>query len=223
MFSRPPEPICYAPPMEPYLEVLHCDDDILVLAKPSGLLSVPGKAPEHSDCLEQRAREAYPNATTVHRLDKDTSGVMVMALNRKAHRHLGLQFEKRMTGKLYIARVWGNVAQDNGKIDLPLICDWPNRPRQMVDHERGKSAQTDWKVLEREASATRLHLTPHTGRSHQLRVHMLALGHPILGDVLYAQGDALTAAERLQLHAAELSFFHPHDGRRCTFTVECSF
>ena len=94
MFSRPPEPICYAPPMEPYLEVLHCDDDILVLAKPSGLLSVPGKAPEHSDCLEQRAREAYPNATTVHRLDKDTSGVMVMALNRKAHRHLGLQFEK---------------------------------------------------------------------------------------------------------------------------------
>jgi tRNA pseudouridine32 synthase/23S rRNA pseudouridine746 synthase len=223
MLSRPPDPIQYTPPMEPYLQVLHSDADILVLEKPSGLLSVPGKAKIHGDCLERRAQERFADATTVHRLDMDTSGVMVMAMNRKAHRHLGLQFEKRMMRKRYIARVWGHVTGDKGVINLPLICDWPNRPVQMVDHERGKPAQTNWSVIDRETGATRMQLIPRTGRSHQLRVHMLALGHPVLGDALYAHRDAKTAADRLQLHAAELTFFHPQGGRTCSFSAECPF
>jgi tRNA pseudouridine32 synthase/23S rRNA pseudouridine746 synthase len=218
----------YAPPLEPWLTVLHHDDDILVLSKPSGLLSVPGKTPDLADCLERRAVERFPTATMVHRLDRDTSGIQVLALNRQAHRHLGLQFERRHTRKSYVARVWGHVAEEMGRIDLPLIADWPNRPKQMVDHQRGKPAQTDWRVLAREETAdglpvTRLALSPLTGRSHQLRIHLLSLGHPILGDRLYAHGEALAAADRLQLHAEQLALHHPADGRICTFEDPCPF
>jgi len=215
----------YDPPLQPRLSLLHFDDDILVLVKPSGLLSVPGKAAEHADCLERRARQLFPQATTVHRLDNATSGVMVMALNRTAHRHLGLQFERRHTRKCYIARVWGHVREARGRIDLPLICDWPNRPKQMVDFERGKAAQTDWQVIAREDDlpVTRLRLSPLTGRSHQLRVHLLAIGHPILGDRFYAPDDAFAAAPRLQLHAMSLTFRHPTGGRLCTFMAPCPF
>ena len=218
----------YAPPRDPWLSVLYADDDILVLAKPSGLLSVPGKSEDLVDCLERRATERFPMATMVHRLDRDTSGVQVLANNRKAHRHLGLQFERRKVRKAYEARVWGHVMADEGRIDLPLICDWPNRPKQMIDHDRGKPAQTDWRVLERGKTpggdaVTRLALYPLTGRSHQLRVHLLSLGHPILGDRLYAQGPALSAADRLQLHAGSLTLHHPADGRICTFEDPCPF
>lgn len=223
MRSGPPRPFHYAPPSEPWLCVVHRDDDLLVLAKPSGLLCVPGKPAEHADCLETRAREAFPGAMTVHRLDKDTSGVIVMGLNRKAHANLSLQFEKRETEKSYIARVWGQVAADTGRIDLPIACDWPNRPKQRVDHETGRPARTDWEVVDREEKATRLRLRPATGRSHQLRVHMLSLGHPILGDTFYAHDEAFAAAERLQLHAEWLRFRHPSDGREMNFTVECPF
>lgn len=209
--------------MEPYLSVLHRDDDILVLAKPSGLLSVPGKPVEHADCLESRAQQAYPEAMTIHRLDKDTSGVVVMGMNRKAHADISMQFEKRKTAKSYIARVWGHVSGDTGHVDLPIACDWPNRPKQMIDHENGRPAQTDWEVVQRETVATRLRLRPTTGRSHQLRVHMLSLGHPILGDNFYAHPDAYTAAERLQLHAEMLSFRHPGNGQQCVFTDPCPF
>lgn len=209
--------------MEPYLTVLHCDDDILVLAKPSGLLSVPGKPEEHADCLESRAQQAYAEAMTIHRLDKDTSGVVVMGMNRKAHADISMQFETRKTAKSYIARVWGRVSEDKGHIDLPIACDWPNRPKQMIDHERGRPAQTDWEVIQREAGATRLRLHPTTGRSHQLRVHMLSLGHPILGDNFYAHADAYAAAERLQLHAETLSFRHPGSTQQCVFTDPCPF
>jgi len=218
----------YNPPLEPHLTVLHQDDDLLVLDKPSGLLSVPGKGPEHADCLEARAQQEFPTCRIVHRLDMDTSGVMVLAMNPKAHRHLGLQFERRHTKKSYIARVWGEMQHDAGEIDLPLICDWPNRPKQMVDHERGKQSQTTYEVLERETldcgnNTTRVLLTPRTGRSHQLRVHLLSLGHPILGDNLYAHPQALAASDRLQLHAQSLTLFHPTGGATLTFESVCEF
>ncbi|HAC60006.1 pseudouridine synthase [Parvibaculum sp.] len=216
-------PFLYRPPSDPWLTVLHADGDILVLAKQSGLLCVAGKPAEHGDCLESRARAKYPNARIVHRLDRETSGVVVMAMNAKAHRHLGLQFERRKTSKRYIARVWGDVRGEAGAIDLPLSCDWPNRPKQMVDKENGRPALTHWEVIRREESATRLALVPITGRSHQLRVHMLSLGHPIVGDGFYATGPALAAADRLQLHAESLTLHHPSDGGLITFSDPCPF
>lgn len=223
MESLPSRPFTYDPPTEPRLTVVHRDDDILVLSKPSGLLSVPGKPAEHADCLEARAQQAFPGAMIVHRLDKDTSGVIVLGMNRRAHAHLSLQFETRKTAKSYVARVWGRIAGESGRVDLPIACDWPNRPRQMVDRENGRPALTDWEVLAREENATRLRLRPATGRSHQLRVHMLSLGHPILGDNFYAHEEAFRAAGRLQLHAEWLRFAHPADGREMNVTVDCPF
>lgn len=210
----------YAPPQDP-LTYLYVDDDIIIAEKPSGLLSVPGKT--EPDCLEARIRADYPESLTIHRLDMATSGVMVFARNANAQRHIGLQFEKRMTEKTYIARVWGQVERDKGEINLPLITDWPNRPKQMVCHERGKPSLTQWKVIEREEMATRVELYPKTGRSHQLRVHMLALGHPILGDRLYADDDAFHAASRLQLHAHKLRLRKPTGGEWVKFTSPCPF
>ena len=210
----------YAPPQEP-LTYIYTDDDLIIVEKPSGLLSVPGKT--EPDCLEARIRADYPESLTIHRLDMATSGVMVYARNANAQRHIGLQFEKRMTEKTYIARVWGHIPADEGKIDLPLITDWPNRPKQMVCHERGKPSLTDWKVLEREETATRIELYPKTGRSHQLRVHMLAIGHPILGDRLYADNEAFHAAPRLQLHAHRLKLRKPTGGDWIDFESPCPF
>ncbi len=216
----------YAPPDTP-LAVLHADAQILVVAKPAGLLSVPGKGTHLADCLIARVQSAFPEALLVHRLDRDTSGVMVFALTPHAQRHLGLQFEKRQVRKSYIARVWGRVAQSEGEIDLPLVVDWPNRPRQKVCHETGRQAMTRWKVLRHETlaegAATRLRLQPETGRSHQLRVHMQVIGHPILGDPFYAEGAALAAAPRLQLHAETLRLRHPDGGRGLRFTAPCPF
>ena len=202
---------------------MFADDHILVLDKPSGLLTVPGKPAEHADCLESRAREAFPEARIVHRLDMDTSGVIVLAMTAHAHRHLGLQFEKRQTRKEYEALAWGEVAAERGRIDQPIITDWPNRPRQMIDHERGRSAVTDWQVLAREDGMTRVRLKPLTGRSHQLRVHMDYLGHPILGDNLYAHDPAFEARDRLCLHAKELGFRHPAGGEEMNFSSPVPF
>ncbi len=215
----------YAPPTSP-LSIIHEDDSLLVVDKPSGLLSVPGKT--EPDCLQARLLDYCPDSLTIHRLDMATSGVMVFAKTAHAQRHIGLQFEKRMTRKTYTARVWGVVAKDSGQIDLPLICDWPNRPRQMIDHKNGKPAQTDWQVLARADNATTLALYPKTGRSHQLRVHCLAIGeqiggHPILGDRLYAHEEAFTAADRLQLHASSLSLRHPDGGEWHEFTALTPF
>ncbi|MFT6343391.1 MAG: tRNA pseudouridine32 synthase/23S rRNA pseudouridine746 synthase [Paraglaciecola sp.] len=197
----------YNPPLNPYLEIVFQDDDIVIFNKPSGLLSVPGK--EHADCLQARAQTVFPTATIVHRLDMATSGLMVMALNKPAHRHISKQFELRETAKVYQAIVFDILKQDSGVINLPLICDWPNRPKQIVDHERGKKALTHWRVLERNANTTRVELKPVTGRSHQLRVHMLSIQHPIIGDTLYAHEQALDMADRLNLHAMFLSLRHP--------------
>lgn len=211
----------YTPPMDP-LVVLHEDAHIIIVDKPSGLLSVPGKGEHLADCLLTRVQSVFPTALLVHRLDRDTSGVMVFAQTPAAQRHLGLQFEKRMTKKTYVARVWGQMAEDAGTVDLPLIVDWPNRPRQMVDHENGKPAQTDWKVIKRTETETRVRLFPKTGRSHQLRVHMLALGHPILGDPFYAEGAALEYP-RLMLHSEELRIKHPEGGRGLKFRAKPPF
>jgi len=196
---------------------------LLLVDKPAGLLSVPGKPDGHKDCLERRIQNEYPEARIVHRLDMATSGIMVLAMSAIAHRHLGLQFERRHIKKRYVARVWGVVSEDQGVIELPLRCDWPNRPLQMVDFEQGKSALTQWQVVERGDNSTRLLLLPKTGRSHQLRVHMQQIGHPILGDEFYAHEEARHAADRLMLHAQTLEMFHPDGGRTCKFSVQAPF
>jgi len=217
----------YQPPMSPYLDIIYQDDDLVVINKGSGLLSVPGRLPEHQDCLQNRVSRVLPKATIVHRLDMATSGIILMALNKPAHVDISRQFEKRLTKKSYIARVCGEVKESNGSIDLPLICDWPNRPKQKVDYEQGKKALTYWRVIsidERQGEvSTLLELTPITGRSHQLRVHMLALGHPILGDRLYAHDRALNVSQRLQLHAQVLEITHPGNGEKRVFTAPCPF
>ena len=218
-----PDTFIYEPPMDPYLTVVHADPDFIILDKQSGLLSVPGKDPALFDCLEYRARKTYPTASTIHRLDKDTSGIVVMGLNKPAHAKIGKQFEDRTAKKSYVARVWGQVSGDSGLIDLPLATDWERKPRQRVDQFHGRPSQTKWEVIDREENATRVRLYPLTGRTHQLRVHMLALGHPMLGDNFYAEGDALDAAPRLQLHAETLEFVHPEDGRPCRFVVPTPF
>ncbi|NDW54187.1 RluA family pseudouridine synthase [Aliiroseovarius sp. PrR006] len=211
----------YNPPQDP-LVILHHDHELLFVDKPSGLLSVPGKGEHLADCLIARVQAVFPEALLVHRLDRDTSGVMVFALTPHAQRHLGLQFEKRQTKKTYLARVFGRVEEREGTVDLPLIVDWPNRPKQHVDFENGKPAVTDWKVLRYEENATRMRLFPQTGRSHQLRVHMLELGHPILGDPFYATGEALNAP-RLMLHAESLRLRHPDGGKGITIKAKCPF
>lgn len=226
-FVTPPDPgpippLRYAPPPGG-LRVLHRDAHWLVIDKPSGLLSVPGKDPGLEDCVASRAREIAPDARIVHRLDLDTSGVMVLALSPEAHRHLGLQFERRHTEKSYVARVAGRMAEDAGEVLLPLRCDWPNRPRQIPDPIQGRPARTLWQVLAREDDATRVALTPITGRSHQLRVHMLWIGHAILGDPLYGGAETRAAAPRLQLHARTLVLRGFEDGAPQRFEADCPF
>ncbi|MEC8294217.1 MAG: RluA family pseudouridine synthase [Pseudomonadota bacterium] len=211
----------YAPPNDP-LEILHEDHEIVVVNKPSGLLSVPGRGEHLADCLISRVQAVFPQALLVHRLDRDTSGVMVFGLTPHAQRSLSMQFEKRTTKKSYIARVDGRIAEKTGTVDLPLIVDWPNRPRQMVDHENGKEAITNWRVLKASDVETRVRLTPKTGRSHQLRVHMLALGHVILGDPLYATG-AAADHPRLMLHSEELRINHPESGKGMSFRAKAPF
>lgn len=220
----------YNPPKSPYINIVYQDDDIVVLNKPSELLSVPGKALEHKDSLENRVKSVYPTAVIVHRLDMATSGIIVMALNKAAQRDINQQFANRQTEKSYIAKVYGRVEQDSGTIDLPLICDWPNRPKQMVCYENGKPAKTHYQVIKRYTQKnserdtyTKVLLIPVTGRSHQLRVHMLSLGHPILGDRLYANEHALSMATRLQLHAETLVLTHPTSKDKVTFHSPCPF
>lgn len=211
----------YQPPDTP-LDVVHEDHEILVVNKPAGLLSVPGKGADLADCLITRLQAVFPTALLVHRLDRDTSGVMVFGLTPHAQRHLGLQFEKRHVKKTYAARLRGRLEPRTGTVDLPLIVDWPNRPLQMVCHDTGKPAQTDWRVVSYGAGETRVRFMPKTGRSHQLRVHALALGHVILGDPLYAKG-AARDYPRLMLHSEELRLRHPDGGAGLKFRVKAPF
>jgi len=210
----------YCPPTEPYLTVIYRDSSLLVLDKPSGLLCVPGRDPAHKDSLASRVQEHYPEALIVHRLDMDTSGLVVMARGPEVHRALSSLFQNRKVDKTYFARIWGVPETDTGEIDLPLICDWPNRPRQIVDFEVGKPSLTHWERISSSSNSSLIRLKPVTGRSHQLRVHMQAIGHPILGDPFYAHTEALTSASRLLLHASELKFIHPDIGKELKFSSE---
>jgi tRNA pseudouridine32 synthase / 23S rRNA pseudouridine746 synthase len=211
----------YDPPDVP-LDILYQDAQIIVVNKPAGLLSVPGKLAGREDCLTARLQAAHWDTLLVHRLDCDTSGVMIFARTKQAQGFLGQEFEKRRAKKTYLARVWGQLTPDQGHIDLPLATDWPNRPRQQVDHAQGRPAQTDWQVIGRDTETTRVRLSPLTGRSHQLRVHMLAQGHPILGDPIYATGPA-RAFPRLMLHAESLALHHPATGDWISFEAPAPF
>ncbi len=204
-------------------ELIYADEQLLVLNKPSGLLSVPGRGPDKQDCLSARVQSCYPDALIVHRLDMQTSGLLAMARGIAAQRAINLAFEQRRVHKRYQAVVDGSVQvvgdEAWGVIDLPLELDWPNRPKHIVDHVNGRPSVTRWRVLspEPELGGTRLELEPVTGRSHQLRVHLQAIGHPILGDDLYASPQAIARANRLLLHACELHLPHPVSGEPMTF------
>jgi tRNA pseudouridine32 synthase / 23S rRNA pseudouridine746 synthase len=210
----------YFPPDTP-LQFLHEDAQVLSLDKPSGLLTVPGKLEGRQDSLITRLQAARWDALVVHRLDCDTSGVIIFARTKQAQGFLGQEFEQRRAQKTYIARVHGHLAEDSGTVDLPLGSDWEYRPRQKVTSD-GRPAQTDWQVISRSDTETRVRLTPHTGRSHQLRVHMLALGHPIVGDQIYAPETSRQYA-RLMLHAETLTVHHPATGDRTSFSAPVPF
>ncbi|WP_028310471.1 MULTISPECIES: pseudouridine synthase [Derxia] len=251
--SAPAPPLApvYAPPPDTGLDLLHADDALVVVVKPAGLLSVPGRGAGHADCLAARVQARFADALVVHRLDLATSGIVCFGRGAAAQRELSRQFQARETAKRYVAVVAGRPAADAGEIDLPLICDWPNRPRQMVSFTHGKPSLTRWRRLAATAVAdmadghaslaaplavrndagsdaaaiacSRVELEPVTGRSHQLRVHLLALGHPILGDELYAPPPARDAAPRLLLHASRLALTHPVDGFPLAFESHPGF
>jgi len=196
----------------PLLTPVMADEYVLVFDKPTGLLSVPGRLPENKDSLALRAQAQWPDALIVHRLDMATSGLIVMARGPEAHRFLSKAFAERRIAKRYVAEVAGQGMADSGEVALPLIADWPNRPRQKVDHETGKPSLTRYRVISRQADRARVALEPVTGRSHQLRVHMMAIGHPIIGDEFYAPQAIKAISPRLLLHAEYLAFPHPETG-----------
>ena len=204
-------------------EVVYKDEYIMVFNKPSELLTVPGKHLEHKDSLQLRVQRVWPTATIVHRLDMATSGLLIMALEKASHRHISKQFETRQVQKTYYARVLGVPSATSGTVELPLICDWPNRPMQMVDMENGKPACTHWELISHNDESSLLKLNPITGRSHQLRVHMLAIGHAILGDRLYATDAGKALSSRLCLHAFDIRFIHPVTGDSLHFETPYSF
>ena len=205
-----------APHSQESIRLLFRDPHLLIVDKPTLLLSVPGRHPLNHDCLLTRLSVRYPGVSAVHRLDLDTSGLMVIPRHREALSKLARQFQERRIDKTYIARVAGHVAADTGECDLPLIADWPNRPKQKVCFDTGKQALTRWRVLTRDDKSSLLMLNPVTGRSHQLRIHMREIGHPILGCDFYAPEAALNAAPRLLLHATSLRFSHPLSGEILT-------
>ena len=218
-----PITIEYTPPStDP--KIIHIDDDLIIVDKPAGLLSVPGRGEDKKDCLISRIQKAYPEALIIHRLDLPTSGILVLARNPEIHRIVSKKFEKREVSKEYTAVVEGVMTKDSGEINLPLITDWPNRPKQKVDFETGKPSITHYEVLDvdLEANTTRVKLTPITGRSHQLRVHLLSINHMICGDLLYS-GKELKQGERLLLHANKIDFLHPTTLQNLIIESPCPF
>jgi tRNA pseudouridine32 synthase/23S rRNA pseudouridine746 synthase len=200
----------------PMLDIVYSDLSFIAVNKSTGLLSVPGRGADKQDCCLHRVQAEYPEALMVHRLDMDTSGLIIFARSLEVQRNLSLQFETRRISKTYVALVEGVLEQDEGFVDLPMRKDMEQRlpPKHIVDHEQGKAAHTDWRVLERSDGLTRVALYPKTGRSHQLRVHMSAIGYPIVGDNIYG-----TAGDRLMLHAEALEFLHPTGGE--PIRLEC--
>jgi len=221
----------YAPPPDLGLSPIWLDEALVVVDKPSGLLSVPGRGADRADCMLSRADARWPGLKVVHRLDMATSGLLVLARTEAAQRQLSIAFADRQTLKRYVAVVHGLMAQDAGDIDLPLITDWPRRPLQKVCHDQGKPSLTRYEVMSRDEARgqTRVALTPVTGRTHQLRVHMLAIGHAIVGDPLYGpdgltpEGRLRAPAGRLLLHAEHLAMPHPNDGRPMRWTSPAPF
>lgn len=209
------------------LEVVFADDAIVVLNKPSGLLTVPGRGPEKADCLSRRVQARYPDALIVHRLDRDTSGLVVMARGLPAQRVLNLAFEQRRVDKRYTAVVTGQLAVDGQwhEIDLPMLVDWPNRPKRTINFAEGQSALTRWRCMavDSASNTSRVELEPVTGRTHQLRVHMQAIDHPMVGDTLYAPPEVQAQADRLLLHSGLLIFPHPVTGAVQEYTVAPAF
>lgn len=197
----------YTPPSFTTLDILHQDEHLLIVNKPAGLLSVPGRGVDKADCMLSRVQLTHPQALVVHRLDMATSGVIIFALNKITQAQMGRIFEKRQIQKHYLAQVYGCPATHHGVIEQPLITNWPQRPKQKIDYRQGKYAKTLYEVINEEKSLIKL--TPVTGRSHQLRVHMSSLGHPILGDHLYGTSLSRNASRRLLLHATDLIFDHP--------------
>lgn len=216
------EPFHYDPPLSPFLDILYEDEHIMVVNKPSGLLSVPGRLRQYHDSVLSRVRTLYPDAQAVHRLDLGTSGVLVVGLNKNSISSLGKQFMQRETEKIYIALAAGRL-EGSGHIDLPMRTDIDNRPYQIIDFEQGRPAQTDWEVLQSGDDYSLVRLYPLTGRSHQLRVHLKEIGHPILGDHLYAPPEVHAAARRLCLHAEFLKFRHPVSGAFMEFFASTDF
>jgi len=214
----------YYPPQTPYLNILYQDDDIVVLDKPAGLLSVPGREKKHRDSLALRVLRVWPEACVVHRLDLATSGIIILAMRKSAQSHIGRQFQQKAINKTYYARVEGIIKEDAGLVDLPIRCDWDNRPRQIVDPIQGKESQTEWQVIQRETHTTLVRLKPLTGRTHQLRVHMQAIGHAIVGDEFYATDFGIKFSPgRLALHAGSITLSHPSTNKRITFDCLPSF
>ncbi len=211
--------------MSSTLAIVHADAHCIVVCKPSGLLAVPGRGEAGRDCLSERVRADHADALIVHRLDMATSGLMLLARGTDAQRRLSIAFAQREVHKRYVAVATGQMNPPEGEIDLPLAADWPNRPRQQVDAVRGRPSLTRYRVLEIDAArnTTRVELEPVTGRAHQLRVHLLAIGHPILGDTLYGSAEVQAAAPRLLLHAASLAFTHPASGEPMSFDSPSPF
>jgi len=215
----------YQPATQSGLDVIYRDESILILNKPNGLLSVPGRGEEKKDCLAARAQADFPDALTVHRLDMATSGIMIMARGKEMQRELSKAFASREISKRYIAIVEGQLDHAFGTIDLPLIKDWPNRPKQKISFATGKPSLTHYKVLQYNpgANTSRIELAPETGRSHQLRVHLQSLGHAIVGDRLYATEEGKKKSARLMLHALSLCFMHPVSKKKLFFECEAAF
>ena len=215
----------YNPPLHNSLDILFKDKYLIIINKPSGLLSVPGRGEDKQDCLISRIQSEYSDALIVHRLDMSTSGLMVIARGKELERSLSILFQNRKVNKKYIAVVDGKVEPDYGEINFPLITDWPNRPKQKIDFISGKPSQTQYSALsyDEENNTSRIELTPLTGRTHQLRVHMQAIKHAILGDELYANENTVEKAPRLLLHASYLSFKHPVTDEDIEFNSEPEF
>jgi tRNA pseudouridine32 synthase / 23S rRNA pseudouridine746 synthase len=214
---------------ESLFELIYEDSALLVFNKPSGLLSVPGKGPDKADCLRTRVQQVYPDALTVHRLDMSTSGILLMARSATLHRTVSIAFANREVEKRYVAVVDGRVQEDKTHewrlIDLPIATDWINRPLQKIDPLEGKPSQTSYRVISYDAATdtTRLELAPITGRTHQLRVHLQAIGHSILGDHLYASPATMSKSARLMLHASALQLVHPVSGKMLRFDSPTPF
>ena len=211
------KPFCYNPPLSP-LDIIHIDSSIIVLNKPSGVLTIPGRGIRLSDSLLTRVKEKYFGTLLVHRLDMDTSGIIIFARTPSAQAYLGKQFEKRSVKKKYLARTTGHIKEPHGIIELPIIVDWPNRPLQKICFDKGKVAITKYRVLRHEEeNCSLVALYPLTGRTHQLRLHMKCIGHPIIGDTLYLDKSKSIKAKKLNLHSSSIKFLHPKTNKMCTF------